>query len=479
MLEGVSKLKALPLARRGRPRMAGRQSRHGDVALALGLAWAVAFGLLGWLATMSILAYQGYGTAIFLVAFILAPAFGLWWVARAGANGGIYFLVMVVLVVLLSDLSLRGASSNLDGQSAAKFGLWLSGLLLVPWRIDQLREATRHLPTSALLVFGMWALLSTAYSISPLYTFAAALAFLGLWVTAVTLAKSVDPDRGLTWVTCTLSAMSAASLLMYIVAPDVAMVVYENSTTLRLGGIFGNANALGGVSALALVLMSTACYAPINRRVLWLAVLAVPVCGAALVLSQSRTAMLGLVAAITAVFIRRHPVVLLPFALVCAGAAAVVVAYPGVIDSLIALVARSGRVEQVSTFTGRTEIWAFVVSTIKKAPVLGYGFASTKELIPAGYAGPYGWTTSSAHNLWLQAWVTTGLVGLSLVLISQLASIRSMFREPLPLRDGVCVYVLFIGVFESGPLGPSVNLLTFLWIWATASSLRTRGGSSC
>jgi exopolysaccharide production protein ExoQ len=449
-----------------------RTSSQPSIGFTLGLIWIVAFSLLGWLASISILANQGYSTALSLAAFILLPAIGLWGVARAGSSGGVHFLVMVVLVVLLSDLSLRGASTRLDAQSAVKFALWLSGLMLLPWRSGVLRLATKNIPTLALLLFGLWSLASTLYSISPLYTFAASLAFLGLWVTAVTLATSVDPARSVIWLTSTLFAMATASLVLYAAAPSIAMVAYENSTTLRLGGIFGNANALGGVSALALLLVVSAWYASITRSIVWLSVLVVPVCLTTLALSQSRTAMLGLVAGVTAVFVRRHPFALLPLVVFAASGTVLVFGYPSLIDTLIALVARSGRIEQVTTFTGRTEIWAFVLSAIEQAPLLGYGFASTKELIPAGYAGPYGWTTTSAHNLWLQTWVTTGAVGLILVLTSQLGSVWSWVKRPLPFRDGVCMYVLFVGLLEPGPMGPSVNLLTFIWIWATASSLR-------
>jgi O-antigen ligase len=446
------------------------------IGLALGLGWVLVFGLLGWLASLTILGYQGYGTAITLGTIVLLPAFGLWWVARAGARGGVFLLIMALMVVLLSDLSLRGASSGLDAQSALKFALWLSGLLLLPWRWGVLRLAARDMPTFALLLFGLWALASTVYSISPLYTFAAALGFLGLWVIAVTLATTIDPPRAQFWLTFTLFTMSAASLAMYGVARDVAMVAYENSTTLRLGGIFGNANAVGGVSALALLLMATAWYAPASRRTIWLTCALVPVCLACLVLSQSRTAMLGLTAALIAVFARRHPLVMLPGLLAFAATGVLVLGYPGLVENLIALVARSGRVEQVTTFTGRTEIWAFVLSAIEQAPVLGYGFASGKTLIPAGYAGPYGWTTSSAHNLWLQVWVTTGGIGLLLILASQFGLLRALVRRPMPLRDGIFVYVLFVGLLEPGPMGPSVNLLTFVFIWATANSLRHPAG---
>jgi O-antigen ligase len=446
-----------------------------EVALAIGLVWAVVFSLLGWLATISVLAYQGLPTALALAAFVVGPAVGLWWVTRAGARGGVFLLVMVVAVILLSDLSLRGRSERLDAQSAVKFALWLSGLLLLPWRVEVLARVRQHLPTLALGLFGLWALASTVYSITLVYTLAAALAFLGLWTTAVVLATAVEEGRAMRWVTATLGAMAAASLLLYAAAPDIAMVVYENSTVLRLGGIFGNANALGGVSALALLLIALAWFGVRYRGLAWMTLLVVPVCGACLVLTQSRTAMLGLVAAVLVVGVRRLPFLLLPLLALGASAVVVIVAYPGALDVLIALVARSGRVEQVTTFTGRTEIWQFVMAAIAEAPVLGYGFASTRELIPAGYAGPYGWTTTSAHNLWLQTWVSTGLIGLALVLMAQLASLRALFATPRPLRDGMLVYVLFAGLFEPGPLGPSVNLLTFMWIWATASALPPRG----
>ncbi len=426
---------------------------------------------------MSVLAYLGYATALQLVAFIVLPAVGLWWVARAGAGVGIHLQVVAVLVILLSDLTLRGRADGLDSQSAMKFGLWLSGLLLLAWRPELLRTARRDVPTFALLVFGLWALASTIYSEARLYTFAASLSFLGLWVTAVAMATSMAPARGLSWVTGTLFAMSAASLLLYFVSPSTAMVLYENSTTLRLGGIFGNANALGGVASLALLLTALSWLSPTTRLSVWLTLVVVPICLACLVLSQSRTAMLGLTAGLTAVLIRRQPLLLLPTVLLSISAAIVIIGYPGVFDTVVELVARSGRVSQVTTFTGRTEIWAFVVSAIREAPLLGYGFASTKEVIPAGYSGPYGWTTSSAHNLWLQTWVTTGAVGLLMVLTSQLGNLKALVLRPQPLRDGVCVYVLFFGLLEAGPMGPSVNLLTFIWIWATATTLWAEPGA--
>jgi len=453
------------------------RARSSETPLVLGLAWIVVSSLLGWLASISVLAYMNWYTAIYLMIFIVVPAVGLWWIANAGARGGIFLLALVTAVILLSDLSLRGSTNRLDAQSVLKFGLWTSGLLLLPWRPRLVGFARHDGPTLCLGLFGAWALAGSIYSITPVYTTAAALAFLGLWVTAVVLATSIDQSHALRWITIILLLMAAASLCMRAVAPTAAMVLYENSTVQRLGGIFGNANALGGVSALALLLVAIAWLGVPYAGLRWMTWLVVPVCTTSLVLTQSRTAMLGMAAALLALTVRRWPFPLLPMLLLGAGAGAVLTVYPQAVDALVALVARSNRVEQVTTFTGRTDIWRFVMSAIEQAPVLGHGFASTRALIPAGYSGPYGWTTNSAHNLWLQVWVTTGVVGLLLTLTIVLGSLRRMIVAPAPLRDGLTVYVLFVGLLESGPMGPSVNLLTFIWIWATASSLRARAGA--
>ena len=288
---------------------------------------------------------------------------------------------------------------------------------------------------------------------------------------AVSFASSYDAVRGLLWMTFTLLAMSVASLLLYVAAPEIAMVAYENATVLRLGGIFGNANQVGEIAALGLLLTFVVWFQRPTRATLLLMLLAVPMCAVCLVMSQSRSSILGAGAAIVAVVLRRHPLLLLPTVSIGAALLVVVYAYPDAIDVLIGLVARSGNVTQVTTLTGRTEIWQFVLSAITKAPVLGYGFASTRELIPEGHAFAYGWTTTSAHNLWLQAWVTTGAVGLALVLLNQLASLSALQTRPNPARDAVFVFVISTGLLESGPVGPTVSVLTFVWIWATALSM--------
>ncbi len=87
-------------------------------------------------------------------------------------------------------------------------------------------------------------------------------------------------------------------------------------------------------------------------------------------------------------------------------------------------------------------------------------------------------TPTSDLHAQIEFWnrMITGLVSAA-VAAAVLGSLRSLVVARAPLRDGMVVYVLFVGLLESGPMGPSVNLLTFLWIWATASGLRASAGA--
>ena len=68
------------------------------------------------------------------------------------------------------------------------------------------------------------------------------------------------------------------------------------------------------------------------------------------------------------------------------------------------------------TLTGRTQIWKSVGAEIMKHPILGYGYCAFWR----GYQGESansaltnGWAVTSAHNGFLQTWLTLGAVGLA------------------------------------------------------------------
>lgn len=445
------------------------------IGLRLALVWAIVVGSLAWLGTI-LIPYQSYTSAALLAGVAVVPAIGLWVVGNAGARGGGALAAMAFVVVLLSDWTFRAGSVDrgLDMQSAVKFLVWASGLALLLWRMPLVVQLVRHGPSAALLAFGVWATFTATYSVSPTYTAAAGVAFLGIWVLATTLAATTSVRLGLIAVTGALLAGMAISLVLYVVLPERVMAPTEAGTLFRLAGIYGSPNTIGRAAALALLTSLMLCYHLPRRQAILLMVVSIGLSAACLYLSGSRASSLALVLGAAVVLLQRRPLLATIFVAATVCGTLILYFMPELRLELAALISRSGRISEVTTFSGRAHIWSFVASKIADAPLIGYGFGSTRETIPEGFFTMWGWTTTSAHNLWLQVWVTTGLIGLMLVVLGQLAWLREFIMEPNPVRDGLVVFVLVIGIFEAGPMGPSVNLLTMVMAWAMALGFKRR-----
>ncbi|MBT9488960.1 MAG: O-antigen ligase family protein [Rubrivivax sp.] len=447
----------------------------GGPPLALALAWCIPGAALLWAISLWRPPTSLAEAALTLAAVVL-PACALWWVARAGQQAGLALASLAGVVVLLSDATLRpgtgGTSAGLDAQSVLKFGLWSLGLLLLFWRRQVVLAALRHPPCAALAALVVWSLCSALWSITPAYSAAAALALAGVWVLATVFAAGFTRRQGTAVIALALVGTLVASLVLYLLVPARALTVTEGGLNLRLSGVYGSPNNLGRAAALAalLVLMSVGAL----RRWQGAAVLllALPLCATCLLMSGNRGAALALVGAWGVYLLAGRPWQLALAALTLLFSVAVLALAPELRADLAGLLSRSGRRNEITTLTGRTDIWAAVIGLIREAPLLGHGFASTRELLPAAWWTAYGWTTTSAHNLWLQVAVTTGFVGLALLLLGQLAWAWQALHRPQPARDAVFVFVLVIGLLESSAGGPSVNLLSFVLAWAAAPGLQ-------
>ncbi|WP_162176383.1 O-antigen ligase family protein [Enterovibrio calviensis] len=133
------------------------------------------------------------------------------------------------------------------------------------------------------------------------------------------------------------------------------------------------------------------------------------------------------------------------------------------IDDLLLSFSRNGSVNEIFTFTGRTGIWEAVWNESLNNPVFGHGYASTKLLLPTIFETDWGWSTVTAHNMFLQSFFTTGSIGIALLSITLLI----FFKACLKLNNGLLNYFLFLtivnGLLESGAVGPIPNKLTFIF----------------
>jgi O-antigen ligase len=136
-----------------------------------------------------------------------------------------------------------------------------------------------------------------------------------------------------------------------------------------------------------------------------------------------------------------------------------------------------------ATFTGRTEVWQFVLDHIKERPLLGYGFAAfwgTPHVVfGMGETDVWANTAGHAHNGYLDLALTIGLPGTALVVLWLVTLPVSDFYRWRATADAggpaaalallflrICLFAAFGSCFESmllpeGAAGLSLFLAAF------------------
>jgi O-antigen ligase len=107
-----------------------------------------------------------------------------------------------------------------------------------------------------------------------------------------------------------------------------------------------------------------------------------------------------------------------------------------------------------TTFTGRSDIWEFAISSLALRPFLGYGFAAfwgTGSIEKLVKSDQFEWAASASHshNGYLDTALTMGYPGLALIIFIFVYS---------PLRD-------FNVATRSGNAGPLAKLFMRLWLF--------------
>jgi exopolysaccharide production protein ExoQ len=239
----------------------------------------------------------------------------------------------------------------------------------------------------------------------------------------------------------------------------------------RIQGIFGNSNALAYVALLAIIVFAIRIASRAPRRpglVVWIALASFLFFRAGSA-TATLAAVLVVVVLVTALLMRttrragertRYYVV---YALVALG---------GLTIAWLARDVVFGLLGRSSDLTGREAIWSSVTARIAEHPVIGWGFAT--PWIPTdpafdGWIVDHGVTVMQAHNMWLDATLQLGAIGLVLLIGAYLAFVwRSWFfaidrprwdlvadrpYSPVTLLPTLTGAILLVqGIAESTPL---------------------------
>jgi len=371
------------------------------------------------------------------------------------------------LCVCLSEARFRVrdmADVSLDWHVLMKIALWAGAFGIGLWHLPTSARTLFRGPSRYLLMYCVIGLISLAYSVSRAYS---AVALFGL-VASILITAAIVTRLGtgplIVALGSALAAYAVASVLFYFFVPELGRSFtypFLGFTVTRLAGL-GNPNTVGRAAALLIGLLVL--YYRNGRLTGGVAALAITPLALTLFLTLSRSSALALVVALTAVYLRKVAYVGLLLLLIVAVSLAFVYtnASLNVQETLLPL-ARTGDLDEIYTFTGRTFVWQFAAGQIAEAPWLGHGFGAFRALITAGFATTY-WTTTHAHNMFLESLLGTGLIGTAFLVMVLLAQVRAMNRRFDPVIDYLFLFTLVIGIFEAGPISSLPTIMSFTWV---------------
>ena len=264
------------------------------------------------------------------------------------------------------------------------------------------------------------------------------------------------------------AAFVLGSWLAYWFVPSIG--VFLEATTdgqfiPRMGGL-AHPNTLGQTSGLTLVL-GLLLYRD-DKKLTWFRALVIVAAIAALVGSLSRTSLLATICAVVMIyrmhiFQRRFLMTAIVWAMagiILLMAASMFTDIESKVGSKLGLLSKSGDTAELTSATGRTEIWAQAIKLIAERPAQGYGAATSKVLLK-----DYSLHT---HNLILNIALSTGVLGGLIALWMGVERLLRLFVAQHPIADALVVFILVNGLFENVIFSILCGLPTIIWIIALA-----------
>lgn len=257
------------------------------------------------------------------------------------------------------------------------------------------------------------------------------------------------------------------SWFLYLLVPSLGVFVEQlgaGQEVIRMGGL-GHPNALARAAMLAVLLATVLMRQSRAGRGLLVLVVLLAVLTAAATLSRT-----AIVAGVVAFFVllsdllRTRRAVLGGLAVAVAllgGFIALRLAQPGdpLARLLVQVGTKTGDIEELTTATGRTEIWQAAWSLIQQRPLTGYGLGSAPVLLQD--------YSQHTHNILLHPLLSAGVVAGGLVSLLLLWNLVLVARSNEPLVRSVLAFVLVAGLFEDTLLDTFPGPPTVLWILAT------------
>jgi exopolysaccharide production protein ExoQ len=331
-----------------------------------------------------------------------------------------------------------------------------------------------------LLIVGL-AFASVAWSAVPDIVMRRSLNLLGTTLFGIYLAARWRPGEVARLLVAAGCVMALSSIAVTLVSPGNAIMEGGNVNG-ALRGAFSHKNMLGWVSGLVIIACVWVIESGRRTRLaivtllltvpLWLAARSLTGMGATVITGLACVAMLGMrLGTVTRL--------LWGYLVIVAGTVALSILATGG-AFFLRLVGRS------ADLTGRGPLWEQLERAIAERPLLGYGFQSFWQPESGWHdriAASVGWVVPTAHNGWIDIWLSLGLLGLLPV---ALLIGRNLWRASIVAVEGrlpggglifaLNAYFLVVSFSESNLVTPgmvswAIHVASAVWL---ARHLRVR-----
>lgn len=332
------------------------------------------------------------------------------------------------------------------------------------WRLADVRAALvtrRGIVAMAMVSFALAASITSASPKVAFFVASAIGVYMLLTLTCLTL---FGIRRMLMDALMALWAFVIISWLLRFTVPEMAIFneyLSMEETLPRFGGL-GHPNVLSAIQCLAMLL--TLAFVLDKRINAWWLLPACLLGAATLLETKSRTSVVAFFAALGVLslpFWRQRSSFLLPcLGLAAAFSGAVLVemttGIDRVVDALTLKLTKTGSVDELTTATGRTEIWAEAIRLIAKSPLTGYG-GGTSSQVMAEHSG-------HAHNLILEPSVLFGIPAALCVIVLLCVNIRESYYNRTFFVRIFTSYLLVLGLVESPLFGLVPDPMMCIWM---------------
>ena len=385
-------------------------------------------------------------------------------------------LIVAVAFLNLADITTDKLQVGLDFQVIVKLGgIGLAAIYgFIGFITDKrVRDVIQTFPVFWIVIIVTMYFISAPTSLEPVVAFASTLSIVAVLLMTVRALVQIGIMPVLNAIFVGMALFNVFSWIVYLLWPDVGVLkeaLPEGKFAYRMSGL-AHSNVLGQYTGLTVVL-GTIMGITYKKRSMGRIALVLIAFGA-LVNSLSRTSLVATVLALVIAYrkvlfrtryLRRY------FIVAVVGVVGLMVISTQVdvgakIEQKLGLLSKSGDTDELTSATGRADIWAYAIRLLAKRPIIGYGAGSSKF-----YLVEYSQYT---HNMILNVAFSTGIIGGGACLLMVLGRIRAMFTISHPLADGILMFIIINGFFENVVFSTIAGMPTMIWIMSLSWELMT------